>query len=87
LQHAGMSAENANKAIHFSVSFVMGHVSAEFGSLAALSQGIGLEERASIDDPIAADVVAQTRHLSADDRFETGLDLLVAGLRSVYDLP
>ena len=87
LEQAGIDAEGANKAIHFGVSFVMGHVAAELGSLALLSQGVGYDERARIEDPVAAKVVAETKHLTADERFEAGLDMVVAGLRTVYGLP
>jgi len=83
---AGIDPAEANKAIHFGVSFVMGHVASELGSLAMLSQGIGYPERASIGDPFAPEVVAKSQDLTADDRFEAGLDLVVAGLRTVYGL-
>jgi hypothetical protein len=48
---------------------------------------VGYDERARIEDPVAAKVVAETKHLTAGERFEAGLDLVVAGLRAVYGLP
>lgn len=82
----GVAQPQACHAVHFAVSFVMGHAASEVGVLALLRDGKGPDPY-SFEDPAARDFLLGTRDLSADDMFEAGLDLVVAGLRAAYQLP
>jgi AcrR family transcriptional regulator len=83
----GLDLADANAALHFVVSFVMGHVWSQHGTLASLaatddSADIGFE----LSDEEAR-FLEHCRDVPADTLFETGLDTVVAGLRARYDLP
>ena len=87
LRHAvGLDGLQACHALHFDVSFVMGHVASELGTMALLRDGRGPDPD-SFDDPAARDFLLRTRDISSDEMFDSGLDAVVAGLRSAYRLP
>ena len=76
----GLSVEEAHKALHLAVSFAMGHAVNEIGA------GMAPEPADGVSDEMSA-YFAQIDQISADDMFEAGLDLLVAGIRQHYQLP
>jgi AcrR family transcriptional regulator len=82
----GLAPEQAHHAVHFAVAFVMGHAATELGTMALLKSGADVDP-GDIADPVAAEFVRQTRTVSRDDQFEAGLESVVAGLRTAYDLP
>ncbi len=81
----GLGIVEAHAALHFAVSFVMGFAANELGSLAQLRAG-GVDV-SGIDDAAMADRVRTIQSISPDETFATGLDAVVAGLRSRFDLP
>lgn len=82
----GLDLAQAQHALHFAVSFVMGHVAFELGTLALIRDGKGLDPD-EVDDPVAAEFIRQSRQITGDDMFASGLNAVVAGLRSTYRLP
>lgn len=82
----GLDVVQAQTALHFAVSFVIGHVAFELGTLALIRDGQGLDPD-DVDDPVAAEFIRESRNITSDDMFEAGLDAVVAGLRAVYQLP
>jgi TetR/AcrR family transcriptional regulator, tetracycline repressor protein len=82
----GLDVTQACKALHFGVSFVMGHVASELGTMALLRTGFVLDPT-SFDDPGIAEFLAATCRISSDEMFDFGLEAVVAGLRSAYHLP
>jgi TetR/AcrR family transcriptional regulator, tetracycline repressor protein len=83
----GLDLADANAALHFAVSFVMGHVWNEHGTLASL-------QAADLDGDVAFEpseeealFLVHCRDVSADSLFEIGLDTVVAGLRDRFRLP
>jgi AcrR family transcriptional regulator len=82
----GLDTEQAQLALHFAVAFVMGHAASELGTLALLREGVGVDPD-ELADPLAAQFVRQTRYINSRDQFDAGLEAVVAGLRSLYDLP
>lgn len=85
-QTVGLGVAQSCHALHFAVSFVMGHVASELGAMAILSDGTGPDPR-SIENPAARDFLLQRQSISSDEMFESGLDAVVAGLRAAYRLP
>jgi AcrR family transcriptional regulator len=76
----GLSVEEAHKALHMGVSFVMGHAVNETGT--------GSVRPANAVD-VSAEMDAYFRHIesvTSDELFDAGLDLVVAGLRQRYRL-
>jgi hypothetical protein len=65
---------------------VMGHVASELGAMSLLRDGQGPDPR-SFEDPAARDFLLQTQHIGSAEMFDSGLEAVVAGLRSAYDLP
>ena len=77
----GLSVEEAHKALHMAVSFVMGHAASETGDRAVAaepSHGVGPEMSAYF---------AHIETVTPDELFTAGVDMVVAGLRQHYDLP
>lgn len=86
-QNVGLGLVEANHALHFAVSFVMGFAAAETGSMALMRSGKGGIDPADIDDPEVAASVREMQRVTGDEMFQSGLDAVVAGLRASYDLP
>ena len=83
----GLDLAQSHAALHFAVSFVMGHVWSQHGTLAQL-QGSGGPEALGFElTDEQARFMDHCRTVSADALFETGLDAVVAGLRARFDLP
>ncbi|MCP3993052.1 MAG: TetR family transcriptional regulator [Actinomycetia bacterium] len=82
----GLDAVRAQQALYFAVSFVMGHVASELGTMALIRNEAGFDSD-NVDDPEVAEFIRQTQHLTGADMFSAGLDAVVAGLRSAYNLP
>ncbi len=85
-QMVGLEVARSCHAFHFAVSFVMGHVATEVGTMALLRAGQGVDPQ-TIDDPDLRAVLIGNRTISSDEMFERGLDAVVAGLRALYQLP
>lgn len=85
-QAVGLSMVDAHYALHFAVSFVMGHAASELGTMAQLRA----DEKApagEIADPVLRAFVEEVGAINGPDMFSTGLDILVDGLRKRFDLP
>lgn len=76
----GLSVEEAHKALHMAVSFVMGHAANETGGEARV-------EPAGDVSPEMSAYFAHVESVTPDEMFEAGVDMVVAGLRQYYDLP
>lgn len=77
---AGLSAEDAHTALHFAVSFVMGHAANDSG---------GDGEATTAEPGVAPEVVAffeRVQQVTRDEMFDAGLEAVVAGLRARYAL-
>jgi TetR/AcrR family transcriptional regulator, tetracycline repressor protein len=85
-QSVGLDVVQACHALHFAVSFVMGHVASELGAMALLRDGKG-PDPLSFEDPATRDFLIQTKDIGSDEMFNSGLEAVVAGLRSAYSLP
>lgn len=85
-QNVGLDLHQSCHAVHFAVSFVMGHVGHELGAMALLRDGKGPDPY-SFAEPAARDFLLGTRDITSDQMFDSGLDLVVAGLRAAYHLP
>lgn len=83
----GLELADANAALHFVVSFVMGHVWSQHGTLAQLQATDGTDVMGFELSTEEARFVEHCRDVAADSLFETGLDTVVAGLRARFDLP
>lgn len=81
----GLTVDEAHSALHFAVSFVMGHAATELGGLTA--SAAPAKPPAAIDDPEMADFFAHVERITTDDVFDAGLEMVVAGLRHRYQLP
>ena len=82
----GLDERQARLALDFGVSFVMGHVASEMGTLALIRDGEVFDPD-EMDDPAAAEFIRQTCDISSEEMFEAGVEAVVAGLRSAYKLP
>ncbi|MEZ5410457.1 MAG: TetR/AcrR family transcriptional regulator C-terminal domain-containing protein [Acidimicrobiales bacterium] len=82
----GLDVAESCRAFHFAVSFVMGHVATEMGTMALLRDGKGIDLQL-VDDPVVRSLMVEHRTITSDDMFERGLDAVVAGLRALYRLP
>ncbi len=83
--NVGLSPAHSLMAFRTAVSFVLGHVASETGLLLKVKVEIGIQV-----DALPADLrafVYENQRLEADDMFEFGLETLVAGLRTTYNLP
>lgn len=83
----GLELADANAALHFVVSFVMGHVWSQHGTLASLQGTDGTDVMGFELSDEQVRFVEHCRHVPADSLFEVGLDTVVAGLRSRFQLP
>jgi AcrR family transcriptional regulator len=85
-QMVGLSIVDAHHALHVAVSFVMGHAANELGTMSQLrtDETTPVDD---IDDPVIRDFVSAVNEISGADMFATGLDVLVDGLRTRFDLP
>ncbi len=82
----GLSPTDSLKAFRFAVSFVMGHAANELGVLALVQGGEGIDVTA-IPDPRQQEFVRQHRAMSSAELFESGVELVIDGLRARFDLP
>ncbi len=80
---SGLSPTESTIAFRYAVSFVIGHAADELG-ISAFTQGNGEIDISSLGDPRHRELLEQRNHLTSDEVFAGGLDLVVAGLRSVY---
>ncbi|MEZ5343643.1 MAG: TetR/AcrR family transcriptional regulator C-terminal domain-containing protein [Acidimicrobiales bacterium] len=81
----GLEASDAGAALHFAVSFASGHAATELSgneSLVVDPTAIG-----AIGDPAVALFVGQLSDADPDELFEAGLELVIAGFRSRFQLP
>lgn len=85
-QLVGLDGGQSCHAFHFAVSFVMGHVATEMGTMALIRDGQGVDPQ-TIEDLTVRSVFVENRARSSEEMFERGLDAVVAGLRSLYELP
>lgn len=85
-QNVGLDVVDAHAAFHFSVSFVIGFAASELGSLAQLRSEGGLPPEEA-DDPVVAETLRRIQSVTSEEIFESGLDMLVAGLRTRFELP
>lgn len=84
-QAVGLDMVQSMHALQFGVSFTMGHAANELGAHALIAEdGIDLDR---IEDPDLAALMKQRVEITSDELFVSGMDALVAGLRSAYDLP
>ncbi len=74
----GLSVEEAHKALHMAVSFVMGHAANETDSGSVVAPTHGSPEMDAYFEHIES--------VTSDELFDAGLDLVVAGLRQHYRL-
>ena len=77
----GLSVEEAHKALHMAVSFVMGHAANE-GDTAPASLADDAEVPAEM-----VEYFERVESVTSGELFDAGLDLVVAGLRQHYRLP
>ena len=81
----GMSPTDSSVALHFAVSFVIGHVATEFGTMTQLRDGreVDLDQ---VDDPDMVNFLQSAREVTPEQQFAAGLDMVVAGLKTQYRL-
>lgn len=87
LEVVGLDVSTSIKALHFGVSFVMGHVATESGSMAVFDS---LEEadRSKVDDPALQQLIEHRRSaVDGSEMFSAGLDAVIAGMRVTFALP
>jgi len=75
----GLSVEEAHKALHMAVSFVMGHAASE-------TRGEMTAQPSADVSPEMSAYFAHVESVTPDEMFEAGVDMVVAGLRQYYDL-
>ncbi len=83
---SGLELPQASEALHLAISFVLGFTSTEQGVLAAVRSGQGLDPE-TMSPEQGAESVRLMSERSSDEVFEAGLNGVIAGLRSVYNLP
>ncbi len=86
LRSAGLAPTQAHEALHLVVSFVLGHLMLGVSRL----DGEGVFDLVDVTDstdPEVATFIEAGRIVELDDTFESGLDTMIAGLRSRFDLP
>lgn len=76
----GLSVEEAHKALHMAVSFVMGHAASE-------TRGEINAQPAQDVSPEMSAYFAHVETVTPDEMFEAGVDMVVAGLRQFHGLP
>ncbi|MGH1493642.1 MAG: TetR/AcrR family transcriptional regulator [Acidimicrobiales bacterium] len=80
----GLTPAQAAAAFRFSVAYVMGRASMELGSSPEVPTDESLQ-MAGVADPAHRAFLLEHGKLSAAELFDTGLDLVVAGLRTTYE--
>jgi AcrR family transcriptional regulator len=80
----GLDLADAHAALHFAVSFAMGHVWTVSGTLSELRTAVPVDFELTADE---AEFAAHGATVSPDELFERGLDSVVAGLRARFALP
>jgi AcrR family transcriptional regulator len=82
----GLDEKQASMALHAAVGFVQGHVASEVGLMSISRSSDG---RADLEatGSATAEFMKPTRQISPEEMFQSGLDVVVAGLRVHYDLP
>lgn len=80
----GLTPAQSAAAFRFSISFVMGHAAREIGGASIVNTDEGLEA-VGITDPEYRAFLIEHGELSASELFDSGLDLVVAGLRATYE--
>lgn len=81
----GMSPEQSTIAFRFAVSFVIGHAADELG-VSGFSQHKDEVDVNALADPRHREFLTRHDTLSADEVFNAGLDLVVAGLRATFSV-
>lgn len=81
----GLDDRAAREALHFAVSFVMGHVATELGNLGQPDE-LGIAPELLADPDIGA-FVAMTQVDDAEAMFDSGIEAVVHGLRAGWKLP
>lgn len=82
----GLEGLQAFQAFRFAVAYVLGHSATELGVLAQLKVDPSWSSN-SMTDPALQQFVDQSGSVPGSEMFENGLDLVIGGLRSVYNLP
>ncbi len=85
-QSVGLDVAQSVHALHFGVSFVMGHVANELGTMAVVADGDGIDLSKIENQDIVA-MVTERRTLTGEQMFDVGMEAVVAGLRAVFKLP
>lgn len=83
----GLDIVESSHALHFAVSFVMGHVASEQGAMTISRDPDRQDDLVVGSDPETAEFIRKTRVIQPDEMFVSGLDAVVAGLRAMYHLP
>ncbi|MEM7341566.1 MAG: TetR/AcrR family transcriptional regulator C-terminal domain-containing protein [Actinomycetota bacterium] len=81
----GLDRRQAQMALHFAVSFTLGHVALERATNDILRDGDAPEPE-DFADPEAADFVRIGQTITTDDQFDSGLEAVVVALRATYGL-
>lgn len=80
----GLDDRAARAALHFAVSFVMGHVATELGNLGQPDEVVIAPEL--LADPEIGSFVAMTQVDDAEAMFDSGIEAVVHGLRAGWNL-
>lgn len=84
----GLAPGDCMSAMRFAISFVMGHAANELGVAAATNRDPAeVEVELAVEDPDLQRFQSLVQASEPDALFEAGLDLVVAGLKSRFDLP
>ncbi len=86
LHQAGLSPKDAHGALNMLVSFVLGHVAFSIEAHVDADGRHRVPVDASIDPELAAYIEAGS-DLDTDDLFRSGLDTIIAGVRTQFRLP
>lgn len=85
-QSVGLDVSQSVHALHFGVSFVMGHVASELGTMALMADGGGID-LTTIQNQELVDMLTERRTLTSEQMFDAGMEAVVAGLRAAFNLP
>jgi TetR/AcrR family transcriptional regulator, tetracycline repressor protein len=86
LRAAGLGPVDAYTSLHVCVSFVIGHASEALGATQH-KRGVDTVPAELLDEESVQEFVSAVGTAVADGLFESGLDLMIAALRSRFDLP
>ena len=81
-EEAGLPMTDAVSALHVSFAFVIGHVAVREGSMAAVVGGN--VDPALLDNEEIRRFASDIRDVTREHQFETGLEVVIAGLRVRY---